>query len=233
MSSGATLPLIRPLALPVEHGAWSFLLEPIALGLLVAPSVRGLLIAIGAVAVFLVRHPAKLMITDWRRKRYPRTAVCEALVAIYGAVAVTAFAFAFGRALIPLLFAVPFAVVVFVSKRNRSLVSELCGAIAPAAVVVAIAGSPLLGVLVLCRSIPAVLYVRSALRGESRMAMLAAHAVAIVIAALISWFAVIPMALLFARTLIPTNGVRAQTIGMREIAYGAMFVGLTAIGWSV
>src|ERR1051325_7102494 len=82
--SSTALPLIRPLALPVEHGAWSFLLEPIALGLIIAPSGDGTLIAIGAVALMLVRQPFKLMLRDWSRQRYPRTAVCEALVAAYG-----------------------------------------------------------------------------------------------------------------------------------------------------
>lgn len=234
--SSASLPLVRPLAIPVEHGAWGFLLEPIALALLIAPSGQGALIAIGALAVFLVRQPAKLMLTDWTRRRYPRTAVCELLVALYGSAALITFGFAFGRALLPLLFAIPFGVVQFVydyRKHNRDLIPELCGAIAPAAVAVAIAGVPGLALIVLARSIPAVLYVRSILRGESRAVMIAAHVAAVGVAAIVSPFAVIPIALLLIRAIVPANGVRAQAIGMREIAYGAIFVGLTAISIAV
>jgi hypothetical protein len=239
--SSASFPLIRPLAVPVEHGAWGFLLEPIVLGLLVAPSAAGVFIGIGTISVFLLRQPAKLALRDWQHNRYPRTAVCEALVCIYGIAAVIAFGAVFSRALLPLLFAIPFAAVQFVydyRNQNRTLIAELCGAIAPAAVIASIvlaAGKPIviaagLAAAVLGRSIPAVLYVRSVLRGESRVLMLAAHMMAIAVAAFVSWTTVIAMALLLARAIPPADGVRAQIIGKREIGWGVCFVVLTAVG---
>ncbi len=239
--SSASFPLIRPLAVPVEHGAWGFLLEPIVLGLLIAPSVPGALIALGSIAVFLIRQPLKLALRDWQHSRYPRTAVCEALVGIYSITAVVAFGATFSRALVPLLFAIPFGVVQFIldyRKQNRSLAAEMCGAIAPAAVIASIvlaAGKPIaiaapLSALVLVRSIPAVLYVRSVLRVESRSMMLAAHAMAIGMAAFVSWTAVVATSLLLARAIPPADGVRAQTIGLREIGWGICFVALTAAG---
>lgn len=238
--SSTALPLIRPLALPVEHGAWSFLLEPIVLGLIIAPSGDGALIAIGTVALMLIRQPLKLMLRDWSRQRYPRTAVCEALVATYGVAALLVFWVAFGPALLPLLIAIPFAVTQFIydyRNQNRTLISELCGAIASAPVIASIimaSGAALpaaaFAALILGRAVPAVLYVRSVLRGESRVAMLVAHAMAIAVAALVSWFAVAAMALLFIRALLPMRNARAQKVGMREIAFGSLFVALTAIG---
>ena len=239
--SSASFPLIRPLAVPVEHGAWGFLLEPMILGLLIAPSASGVLIGIGSIAVFLLRQPAKLALHDWRHSSYPRTAVCEALVAIYTFTAIVAFGATFSRALVPLLFAIPFGAVQFLldyRKQNRSLTAELCGAITPAAVIASIvlaSGKPIaiaaaLSVVVLGRSIPAVLFVRSVLRGESRAVMLAAHTMAIAIAAFVSWAVVIAMSLLFARAIPLTSGIRAQTIGKREIGWGICFVVLTAAG---
>src|SRR5436853_7813390 len=82
----------RPLALPFEHGAWSLLLAPLAVALLIAPSWRGGLLALGTIAAFLARHPFKLALRDWtQRRRYPRTVVCERLTIGYGLVAVAAF----------------------------------------------------------------------------------------------------------------------------------------------
>ena len=240
--SEAAFPLIRPLAIPVEHGAWSFLLEPIALGLIVAPSGHGVLIAIGMVAVMLVRQPLKLMLRDWSRQRYPRTAICESLVATYGLAALIAFWVAYGPALVPLLIAIPFGVTQFLydaRNQNRRLIAELCGVMASAPVVasIALAGGKSLAVsgalaaLVLARGIPAVLYVRSVLRGESRLRMVIAHAFAIAVAAFVSWPAVAAMVLLLARALIPMRNARAQKVGVREIGFGIAFVALTAIGY--
>ena len=238
--SSRSLPLIRPLAIPVEHGAWGFLLEPIVLGLLIAPSPAGGLIGLGGLAVFLLRHPLKLAMHDWMHRRYPRTAVCEALVAMYGLAALVTFGAAFSRALIPLFFAVPFGAIQFVydyRRQNRSLIAELCGAIAPASLVASIvlaagqtpAVAASLSALMLARAIPSVLYVRSILRGESRTLMLASHAIAIGIAACISWTAVVAMGLLLARAIPSADGTRAQTIGVREIGWGVCTVLLIAI----
>jgi len=43
---------IRAVALPAEHGGWALIIEPIALGLLVAPSITGLFIGAEALASF-------------------------------------------------------------------------------------------------------------------------------------------------------------------------------------
>jgi hypothetical protein len=239
---------LRPLALPAEHGGWGFLLEPMALAMIVAPSMAGALIALGGVAVFLVRHPLKLAARDWFRGRHPRTALCEVLVALYGLAALIAFgaeaAVAGTRPLVPLLFAIPFGVTLLAydtRNRSRALVAELSGAIAPAAMAASIAlaaGKPVpmavaLSALMIARAVPAVLYVRSALRGQSRIFMLLAHAMAVAVAAWISWMSAIAMLLLFARAVPRARGVRAQTIGLREIGWGICCVLLIAAGFYI
>ncbi|NLF76347.1 MAG: hypothetical protein GX573_11665, partial [Chloroflexi bacterium] len=40
---------LKSIALPPEHGAWGFLLEPLLAGLLIAPSWAGLCLALGVI----------------------------------------------------------------------------------------------------------------------------------------------------------------------------------------
>ena len=82
---------LRPLALPVEHGGWGFVIEPAVLALLVVPSWPGVAIGVAVIAAFLARHPLRLAAGDWaHRRRYPRTIVCELLALGYGAAAIVA-----------------------------------------------------------------------------------------------------------------------------------------------
>src|SRR5512134_1647976 len=79
----------RAVALPVEHGGWGLLGEPILVGLCLAPSRPGLGIAAAALAAFLARHPLRLALADWRRgARYARTSVALRFALVYGLVAV-------------------------------------------------------------------------------------------------------------------------------------------------
>ncbi|MGZ4810225.1 MAG: hypothetical protein ACXV7D_12945, partial [Thermoanaerobaculia bacterium] len=93
------------------------------------------------------------------------------------------------------------------------------------------AAAAVLSVLILCRSIPSVLYVRSTLRGGSRVPMLAAHIAAVLVAA---WIAP-PLAcaatlLLLVRAAVPVQAP-ARIIGLREVAFGAITVGLIALAF--
>src|SRR5512140_1195258 len=54
----------RRVALPVEHGGWGLVLEPVVLGLVVVPSIGGIWLAVAAVACFLWRQPFKLAFGD-------------------------------------------------------------------------------------------------------------------------------------------------------------------------
>ena len=60
---------LRTVALPAEHGGWGFIVEPVLLGLLIAPSWSGLALAIASMAVFLMRQPLKVLTLDRRRGR--------------------------------------------------------------------------------------------------------------------------------------------------------------------
>ena len=78
----------RSVALPVEHGGWSFLFEPVVLGLVLSPSLSGALLGLAALAGFLVRHPLRLVALDRRKgASYPRTALALRFAAAYAGLA--------------------------------------------------------------------------------------------------------------------------------------------------
>jgi hypothetical protein len=230
--------------LPYEHGAGAFLLEPIVLALVVAPSRAGVFVAIGIVAVFLARQPLRFALRDrMQRKRYPRTAACERSALVLLLVAAFAFACSGIAPLLPLIAALPLAatqLMLDLRNQGRTLTAELCGGLAAgaAATAIALAGgasialSLTLWALIALRTVPSILYVRTALRGESRTAMLVAHAAAVIAASLLTPLAALAMLVLFARAWIPTDGVRAKDIGIREVAYGVLVVALLAYSLS-
>lgn len=173
---------VKKLVMPVEHGGWGILLEPIVLGLIAAPSLAGLLVALAAVAAFFARQPLKIaMIDRLRGKTYPRTRTAftlTTLLALAGAAAFAAAIAAGGWILaLPVAVAGPLALVQIVyDARNdsRRLLPELSGAVAMSGVAAAIllaagalpvAAAALWGVM-LGRAIPAIVYIRSRVLGE-------------------------------------------------------------------
>jgi hypothetical protein len=173
---------LKAIALPPEHGAWGFLLEPILLGLGVVPSWGGLLIALAALGAFLIRQPIKIVYGDRRKGRiYARTRIAERIALLYGIWAVAALVGAVLSAhpgiLIPLALAAPVAVIQFrayLLNRGRGVLPELAGAAALAVTApgIALAGeaSPgaafVLWLIVIARNVPSILYIRAHLRLE-------------------------------------------------------------------
>lgn len=246
---------LRPLALPTEHGGWGFLFEPIVLALIVAPSWSGALVAAAFICGFLTRQPLKLALQDaLREKSYPRTRWCWMFAIVYALAALIAIAAAVwigGRALlIPIGLVAPLGltqVLYDANNRSRALLPELGGAAAmsSSAAAIAIAGHMrivpafALAGIVVARAIPSILYVRTLLqRGHGKVAAswpaIALHAIAIVLVALFaSKLAIAAMVLLFARAAwgLTHPPPRAQTIGWREIVWGAVTVALVAAGY--
>lgn len=195
---------LRAIAIPAEHGGWGFLLEPIALGLLVVPSLAGVLIGLAAVAAFLTRQPLRLVLADRRRrKRHERTVVAERIGLVYAGIAAFGLLAAIREAglvpLLPLLLVSPFLLIFLaydVQRQSRALLAELAGPVALSATAASIglAGGwylaeslALWGVLI-ARAVPAILYVRARLRlsrGEdSHPAVpLAAHVAGLIVVA--------------------------------------------------
>lgn len=217
---------IRNVAIPTEHGGWGFVLEPIVLGLLVAPSWSGLLLGLAAFSGFLARQPMKYAMVDRGRDReVARTPVAVRFFILYAtlAAAFLASSIAIGgtKMLLPIAIAAPLGLIqVWYDGKNRSrtLLPELTGPIAIASVTPAIAiadGWSLvpafaLWVLLGARALPSILYVRARLRLErgtevAKAGVIFAHAaavaagVALLTAGSGSMLAVAALVVLFAR----------------------------------
>ena len=204
---------MRSVAIPVEHGGWAFLLQPIALGLLLQPSLGGVLLGIAALSAFLARHPLKIALGDRRKgKRYVRTALAERVAAVYVLLAVAAFMpvpfLAQGPFWVPLLIAAPLVLIqqyYDVRKKSRELAAELSGALALGSLAPAIA---LLGgwglsqampvwLLLAAQTVPAILYTRARLRLERGQPapvgwVWAAHDAGLLLAIGLAWLAHTP-----------------------------------------
>lgn len=216
----------KPVALPVEHGGWGFLAEPVVLGLVLAPSRAGACLALAALAGFLARHPLRLWLLDRRRRvRHPRTALAERFFLAYSTLALlllsAAFALASGAFWPALLAAAPAALLALAfdaSGRSRDALPELAGAVAlgASATAIALAGGAASVVawgawaLVALRAVTSVLYVRARIRLDRGLPagpglVLAGHAAALALAAALAgsdaapWLAAGAFAVLLAR----------------------------------
>ncbi len=242
--------------MPNEHGGWGFLLEPLVLGLLIRPSMAGALVALAVIFGFLTRQPLKYALQDAMRGRsYPRTRWCWMIAGGYATAAAASLgaAIAAGRLIlvIPFGLVAPLAVTIVLYdayNRSRQAFPEMAGAVAmsstAAAIVIAGGGRMLpalmLSGIVMARSLPSILYVRTLLKRAHGIASpswlpLVAHVVAaFAVATFAPLLAVVAMVILLIRAAwgLAHEPPRANTIGWREIAMGVVFVLCVAAGYS-
>jgi YwiC-like protein len=254
---------LKSVALPVEHGGWGMLGEPLLLGLLVAPSWAGLGIGLASLAAFLARHPAELALAGWRRRSAERRmAVAAGFVLLYA----TAGAFGLGLAMrgrqgwwIPLAVAAPLALAQLACDarlHGRRLLPELLGGVALASVVAAEMRAAGLGfgpslaawAVLAAKAAGAVLYVRARLRYDrglapDRTAAVASHVASVGLGLLLAgrgyvpWLVAPAFILLLTRALYGLSPlhrvVRPQVVGMQEMAFGFSFVLIAAVGYEL
>lgn len=249
----------RDVVWPKEHGSWSLALEPLAFGLIAAPSMGGAALGVAVAAAFFARQPLRVAVrsADVARRGTARVAlaICgaAALIACLGA------ALAAGN-LLWLAWLVPVAVggAVFVGHdlRNagREAVAEVTGAAAfafvPAALAVLAGWTPLaagaLAVVMIGRAVPTVLAVRAALRmakdgASSPVPALVSAGLALAAGTGLASAGAAPrmaawaLAGLWLRAglllVYPRPALRARTIGMCEAVLGAAFVVMVALAW--
>lgn len=249
----------RAVAMPDEHGGWAITAEPALLGLLVAPSWAGGLLAIAAMLAFVARTPLKVVLVDrWRHRWLPRSQLALRIAAVEltllaGLVALTV-TLAGWRWIVPVLIAVPLVAVELwfdMRSRSRRLVPELCGAvgISAAAASIALAGGAdarlavALWVLLSGRVITSIPFVRTQI-GRLRHGPVSvassdlAQAVGIAVAAvavfadpavLAGAIAVIAFACL-QLVWVRRPPVPAKRLGLRLLFLGLAVVGITAVG---
>lgn len=243
---------------PREHGSWSLALEPVALGLLTAPSTAGAALGAAVFAAFFLRRPWRLLLAGGDDPRRRLALGCVAVVGAAAAAGLTAAAVLAGPdRLWPLLLAAPpGALYVWLDSRGeaRAAGAELAGVGAFAAVPAAIgatggwpAGPALaLGAVMLCRSVPAVMTIRAWLRsnkGEivpvipAAVAAVAAPGAAALLAAagLAPWTGPWIMAVFLARTAILLGPWHlrwsASRLGLAESVLGGLAMVVLAASW--
>jgi len=252
--------LLRSVALPAEHGGWGFTLEPILLGLALAPSVAGLGVGIMGLFAFLAHHPVKLALSDLRRgHRYPRTQLAIRVGLFYSLIAALGLALALATAekpfLTPLLLGLPLAflkVLLDALGRGRSFLAEMAGALgaatlAPAAVLAG-GGDPewALGswLVLALRSLVSIRFARAAVRRargqEISLASVAATvllgsalALALALAGLIPWLGAAAIWALgvYALAVLKAPPLPAKKIGWGQMFWGWATVVLVALGY--
>ena len=227
----------KSVALPVEHGGWGLLAEPIVLGLALAPSPAGLCLAGAAGACFLLRHPLRLVFMDRRKgARYPRTSLAERFAFGYSTVALCLLALAtvlasqpFWPALVvggaPALVALAYDL----GGRSREALGEAAGglALSASASAIALAGGVAAGpafaagALLALRGVTAVLYVRARLRLDrgipsGKGSALVSHAAAVAASVALAragwgpWLGVVALGLLLLRAAWGLSSRRAR-----------------------
>lgn len=243
---------VRPVALPVEHGGWGLLLEPVVIGLVLSPSLAGAWFSLAAVSAFLMRHPFKLAVVDWRRnRRYQRTALAERFAILYFIIGTLSFASAIKIAgvgwLLPILIALPFTILQLfydTSGRSRALMAEVAGSVSVGAIAAALAlaggwsnrAAFGLWLIVAARHVPTIVYLRAKLRllhrkpASSRIAV-AAHLLAVVIVATFAFFSFIPFLPLVAMLILLLRAVVGFSSSDQHLT--AQKLGMRELGFGV
>lgn len=255
----ASVSFWRDCVRPQEHGSWSLAFEPLVVALLVAPSRPGALLAVALAAGFFCRRPLRLLA---RERQAERRGIAGRAVGVCSAVGLTAFAAVLltsGPAWFAWMIPSAVAGVAFAGfdcrGAGREGGAEIAGAVAFAVTPAAFgqlagwtsAEAAALALVVLGRSVPAVMMVRAFLRAaktgvRSDGPALVTTALAVVAAAglfergLVPFFAYAAMIGFAVRTLallvIVRPELRARTLGMIEGGLGLAFVLGLALTWS-
>ena len=255
---GVLAPSVTTVFLPREHGSWFLVLEPLALGLLIAPSWAGGALATAVLAGFFARRPFKpafSAIPSVRRQIARETVVMWSALAVAGLFETVVLGGATALwPLVPAAFLGGWFLSLELQGENRAAEAEVAGSAACAFVPAAcatLAGDSsttalVLAGLALARSVPAVLVVRASLRGRREggtawglpglVSLLAGAALAA-----LAWGHFVPPVagalggLLFLRAAWLLSPLRpawpARRIGQAEAVLGVLYVLLIVTNW--
>lgn len=203
----------RKVALPTEHDRWRFTLEPLLLGLLIVPTVPAIILAVVALAFFLIRQPVKVLVSHWPHSRYPGRAFWAwRFVSLYTALMLVGMLLLAQMAgaewLIPPLLALPVGLMFIYydfTQPGRSWQTDITAAIAFTSVAAsigllagwALAPSLALWIVLMARTIPSALYVHTRLRLDlgspvERWIPVLAHGIGLLVTVTLSLVSLLP-----------------------------------------
>jgi hypothetical protein len=219
------------------------------------------LIALAGLFAFLLNQPLKIILADRQRgRRYARTQLALRFAVVYFLLATTLFVVTFWQVglwlLLPVALAVPLLIifVVYDNRPGRSWQAELAAPAAFSAVAAGIAIAAgwaifpalALWLIMIARSLPAVLYVRARLRlakGKQINAIpaIAAHVLALVLIMVLTAWRLVPASAVLAFLILLLHAaaglsryrrnIKPMTLGWIETATGLFTVLLIAIGY--
>ncbi len=262
-AAGPNLASPRPgwksVAIPNEHGGWGLTLEPVLLGLMVAPTTPGVLLGLMALLGFVARTPLKTMLVDARRERQlDRTVLARKIlggeVVVLVGLAGSATLLGDARLWLPTLVAAPLILVELwfdMRSRGRKLVPELAGAIGVSSVaaMIVLADQRSIGLaaalwmILAARAVTSIPFVRAQIatlhgRGTNRhlgdvadLVALGSAAVAVAIErSTLLGAALIAGVVVYQRFTGLRPPERVVTLGIRQTVVGLTLVLVTALG---
>jgi hypothetical protein len=248
------------LIVPKEHGSWSLALEPVALGLLAASSRAGGFLALATVAGFFLRRPFKLLLQAKPDDRRPLALACVAGLSLIAIISLTLAAGLGGWLALWSLLPAAAAGIGFAwfdaHGENRAGAAEICGSLAFACLPAAfatLAGWPpavalALATVMLARSVPTVLLVRTLLRRAKGQSVKTSTALALnllatglllflAVRSLMPWLPAVVSILLLARAIWylspPRPPLTARKLGILELTLGIVVVLTAALAWHI
>lgn len=213
----------KSIALPVEHGAWGFLFEPLVAGLILAPSFAAPFVALLFVGAFLARQPLRFLLADWQQGRnLPRTRLALRFALIYSAIAVSgligAVIFAPAESFLPLVILAPLTFYLVsrdVARQTRQLLPELIAAVVLSSSVAvlalaahwSLAASLAIWAVLIARLIPSIVFVRTRLRqlkGKEASPAIAigVHYLALFAVSALAYFGLVPVLAILVMTVL-------------------------------
>ncbi len=247
----------KSVALPREHGAYGFTIEPLMLGLLTAYTSAGLLLALGTMLAFFAHQPVKILFGQNKdlRKTAGLFLVLYLTAALYFFVLfLKQTSFHSAAPFYSALILMAFYLILDLLHYSRRIFVEI---MAPAAIgliavsIVLAAGwsdnkALGLGLLLAARFVPTPFYVRARLRLEKKQepengAALFSSGFSLVLIFLLSlmgitpWLGLTAVGVLTLRTFLGLSSLRKKStvraVGMREFFYGQVLVWFSAAGY--
>jgi len=252
---------VRSVAIPKEHGAWGYVLEPFVLVLVIAFSLDGMYLLFAAFLFFLAHRPVRLAFSLQTNSENRLLAIGIAIIYIFSGLVILFIIMPwlplkamllFGTGLLIMLFYLVFDIY----KKKRSLLGEQ---IVPIALAFMAINVPVIGnwpderlialyFLLLARPVSTTFYINAKIRLEkgldySAKMVYLSHLIAlfyVIVAALLGWIPYSPVLAMFILFYRAVKGiwisagrkhVAIKKIGMMEFVYGIAFVIITAVGY--